>query len=111
VKALQEKITGDFAKALPVLAKLLIALEGIKNAKQHEVVSDILKHDRDNAISFLNVLDPHFSKIYCKLKGIDDIPTPSNPSLFNIPAQAQTPQQGLLNLRGGEGGESTDQQF
>ena len=79
VKALQDKITGDFANALPVMAKLVIALEGIENAEQHEVVSDILKHNRDNATSFLNVSDPHFSKIHGELNGIGDILTPSNP--------------------------------
>ena len=61
------------------MAKLLIPLEGIENDKQHEVVLDILKLNRDNATSFLNVSDPYFSKIYCEVNGIDDIPPPSNP--------------------------------
>ena len=111
VKASQDKITGNFAKALPVMAKLLLALEGIENANKHDIVSDLLKHDRDNAISFLNVSDPHFRKIYCEVNGIDDIPSPSTPPLFNIQAEATTPQQGLLNLRGGAGNEPTNQQL
>ena len=32
VKASQDKITGNFAKALPVMAKLLLALKGTENA-------------------------------------------------------------------------------
>ena len=109
VKASQDKITGNFAEALPVMVKLLLALKGIENANKHDIVSDLLKHDRDNAISFLNVSDPHFRKIYCEVNGIDDIPSPSTPPLFNIQAAAATPQQGLLNLRGGAGSEPTEQ--
>ena len=56
------------------MAKLLFALEGINNANKHDIVSDLLKHDRDNAISFLNVSDPHFRKIYCEVNGILPLP-------------------------------------
>jgi len=45
------------------------------------------------------------------VNGIDDIPSPSTTPLFNVQAQAQTPQQGLLNLRGGAGNNPTEQQL
>jgi len=108
VNALKEKITRDFTKAIPTMAKLLIAQEGIKNAKKHDIVSDFLKHNRDEDISFLNESDPNFKKIYCEVNGIDNIPSHSIPPLFDLPAMAPTPTQGVPNLRGGAGLEMID---
>ena len=64
VKSLKDKITGDFTKAIPTIAKILIAQEDIKNAKKHNVVSDLLKHNRDETIFLLNEADPHFKYTY-----------------------------------------------
>ena len=101
VAALKDKVTGDYAKALPTMAQLLIAQEGIKNAKKHDVVSDLLRHNRDEAISFSNISDPDFKKIYCEVNGIYDIPSHSVPPLFDHPVVAPTPTQGVLNTRRG----------
>ena len=108
VATLKDKVTGDYAKALPTMVQLLIAQEGIKNAKKHDIVLDLLRHNRNEAISFLNVSDPDFKKIYCEVNGIDDIPSHSVPPLFDLPNVAPTPTPGVINLRGGAGLETID---
>ena len=93
--------------ALPKIAILLLALklEDIEIASGHCSVADLLSHNRDDAISFLNVSNEEFAQLYCEEHALDSFPAKSSPPLIDIaPAPAAPAQQeGELAIRGGNG--------
>ena len=95
--------------ALPKIAMLLLALEleDIEIASGHCYVADLLSHNRDDAISFLNVFNEDFAQLYCEEHALDSFSAQSSPPLIETaPAPAAPAQQeGALKLRGGNGDE------
>ena len=62
---LKNDITRKFAIALPKIAMLLLALEleDVEIASGHCCVADLLSHNRDATLSFLNVTNRDFAQI------------------------------------------------
>ena len=76
-------------------------------ASGHCSVADLLSHNRDEAISFLNVSNEDFAQLYCQEHALEIFPAQSSPPLIETaPAPAAPAQQeGALELRGGNGDE------
>lgn len=108
VQSYKDDIARAFAKALPQLAGLLLAQEGLEPREHHTVVANLLTHNRDDVLAFLNVTDDWFAAEYCKIHSLDRFPTPTTP---NIPQQPAVPHvttpTGPIDLRGGAGGTET----
>ena len=106
---LKNDITRKFAMALPKIAMLLLALEleDVEIASGHCCVADLLSHNRDATLSFLNVTNRDFAQIYCTEHALESFPAKSSPPLItNTPTPATPAQQGgVLALRGGNGDE------
>ena len=106
---LKRDITRTFAMALPKIATLLLALEleDIEIASWHCSVADLLSHNRDEAIYFLNISDKDFAQLYSQEHALDIFPARSSPPLIEeAPAPSAPAQQGgALQLRGRNGDE------
>ena len=93
--------------ALPKIAMLLLALEleDVEIASGHCCVADLLSHARDATLSFLNITNRDFARIYCTEHALDSFPKKSSPPLIpNTPTPAPPAQQGgVLAIRGGNG--------
>ena len=50
-------ITKAFANGIPGIAELLYAMHTIKGVSKHTAMGNLVHHNRDEAISFLNVAD------------------------------------------------------
>ena len=88
-------ITEAFCKAIPDIAEVLYAEYDIKGVSKHTAMANLVRHHRDEAISFLNVTDEEFRASYLRINNLTDFPLPSNPPLF-------TPGPGgPLQMRGG----------
>ena len=98
VKQLKTDITESFAKSLPKTVELLYAVEKIQGVSVHTAVANLLAHNRDDAISFLNVTDIEFKDAYLKANGLNTFPSPSDPPIITAAAAAPT---GVIHLRGG----------
>ena len=63
---LKRDIARTFAMALPKIMTLHLALElnDIEIASGHCSVVDLLLHNRDEVISFLNISDEEFAQLY-----------------------------------------------
>jgi hypothetical protein len=105
VKQLKTDITESFAKSLPKTVELLYAVEKIQGVSVHTAVANLLAHNRDDAISFLNVTDNEFKDAYLKANGLNTFPSPSDPPIITVAAAAPT---GVLTLRGGNDGQANN---
>ena len=87
VQSLKGAIVRDFALALPNIAEILLAKEGvgIMETQEHLVIADLMDRDHDDTISFFNVRYYFPRDMYCKMNNLNGFPMPSSPSRTQTP--------------------------
>lgn len=95
VKQQKTDIAESFAESIPDIAELLYAVEQVEGVSVHTAVANLVHHNRDEAISFLNISDQEFRAAYLIANGLNDFPVPSNPPIITADATE------VMNLRGG----------
>jgi hypothetical protein len=95
VQDMRADIAETFCMGIPDIAEVLYAEYDIEGVSKHTAMANLVRHNRDEAISFLNVTDAEFKASYLRIHNLRDFPEPSNPPIIT------TAPGGVLPLRGG----------